>query len=425
MGLPSAVVAEAATAAPPSAEFRRVQWRMLLAVMGCYLFYYTGRQNFGFVNQALQSDLGLTPDQVGMVGGGMLLAYGLGQAVNGGLADRYGSRLLMGLGALLSVALNWACSFAGGFTALLVGWTANGYAQSLGWAPGGKLISEWWGPTERGRAFGFYTLAAGFSSVLTFGLCIAVLHALDWRWVLRLPVLPLAAAGIVFLLIAKDRPRDAGFSGAEDAVADGNGEAGPRESARERYRAALTNGRFLLACVCIGLESIGRYGLLFWVPAHYLGADWKKDPGNAWVTLALPAGMALGAVLNGQLSDRFFGGNRARPIALFLALGAIVSGGLYFVPREDVGAGLVLLFLAGFLVYGPQSSFWALGPDLLGKSRAGTGVGVMDAFAYGFAAVGEVIIGRIIRETGTTAAVFPVVAVCCLAGAVLILPVRR
>ena len=44
----------------------------------------------------------------------------------------------------------------------------------------------------------------------------------------------------------------------------------------------------------------------------------ERDPATA--RRALPARMALGAVLNGHLSDRLFGGNRNRPIALFLAL---------------------------------------------------------------------------------------------------------
>ena len=30
------------------AGFRSAQWRMLLAAMFCYLFFYTGRQTFGF-----------------------------------------------------------------------------------------------------------------------------------------------------------------------------------------------------------------------------------------------------------------------------------------------------------------------------------------------------------------------------------------
>ena len=37
-----------AYAQPHEFSFRRAQWRMLLAAMFCYLFFYTGRQTFGF-----------------------------------------------------------------------------------------------------------------------------------------------------------------------------------------------------------------------------------------------------------------------------------------------------------------------------------------------------------------------------------------
>ncbi|MEA1952520.1 MAG: hypothetical protein U9N87_14160, partial [Planctomycetota bacterium] len=63
--------------------FRRAQWRMLLATMFCYLFYYTGRQNWGFVVQALEEDLGLDKLQTGWIAGAMLAAYGLGTAEAG------------------------------------------------------------------------------------------------------------------------------------------------------------------------------------------------------------------------------------------------------------------------------------------------------------------------------------------------------
>jgi OPA family glycerol-3-phosphate transporter-like MFS transporter len=409
-------------------RFRRAQWQMLLAVMGCYLFYYTGRQNFGFINQALRDELKLSAADVGVIGGGMLLAYGLGQAVNGGLADRFGARRMMTIGALASAVLNWAASFAGGYYMLLVCWTANGYAQSFGWAPGSKLISEWWGRHERGRAFGFYTLAAGFSSVLTFALCLAVLHFLDWRWVLRLPVLLLLVAGVVFYRVARDRPQELGFLPLpEERGESEHAEPPPAadETAVERYLSVLTNVRFLVACAALGLESVARYGLLFWVPAHYLGEHWKEQPGAAWITLALPIGMALGAVTSGQISDRLFGGNRSRPIGLWLLLAAGVVLALGAVPRDQTALGIVLLFLAGFLVYGPQACFWALCPDLLGRGRAGTGVGVMDAFAYGFAALGEVIIGRAIDDFGSTSVMFPIVAGCCALAAAIIQFVRR
>jgi OPA family glycerol-3-phosphate transporter-like MFS transporter len=425
--------------------YRSAQWRMLLATMCCYLFYYTGRHNFGWAIEGMSADLQLTKIEVGWISGSMLACYGLGQAINGNLGDKFGARRLMALGALLSCGLNWGVSFAFSFKSALILWSMNGFAQSLGWAPGCRLISNWWPKAERGTAFGLYTFAAGSSSVLTYCLAIGVLHFVDsmgggsesWRWLFRLPVLLLPLGAVVFYLIARDRPEDLGFlppgarNGAGDADQVSETEGNPdvedpstEETSYQRYVGVLTNGRFLIACVAIGFESWARYGLLYWVPVHYLGENWK-DQGSLWITLALPIGMACGALSAGRLSDRLFHSNRSRPIAIFLALGSLVSLAMFFVPKSSSTLAMGLLFLAGLLVFGPQSSFWALCPDLLGRKRSGTGVGIMDACAYGFAAIGEVIIGAVIDETGTTASVFPVTSAVCAAGAVCILFVRR
>ena len=41
-------------------SFRRAQWRMLLAAMFCYLFFYTGRQTFGFAIPGIQAEFGVS-----------------------------------------------------------------------------------------------------------------------------------------------------------------------------------------------------------------------------------------------------------------------------------------------------------------------------------------------------------------------------
>ena len=100
--------------------YRRAQWRMLLGVMLCYLFFYTGRHNFGWAATGIIDEFGVNKTQIGWASAGMLWAYGLGQLINGNLADRYGARVMMTLGAVLSVIMNWATSFAPTFTALIV-----------------------------------------------------------------------------------------------------------------------------------------------------------------------------------------------------------------------------------------------------------------------------------------------------------------
>ena len=407
-----------------SSQFRKYQWKMLFAAMFCYLFYYTGRQNFGWAIQGMALEFNVTKQQIGWAGAALLWAYGIGQFINGNLADKYGARRMMAIGGLFSVFLNWGISFATAYWMIVIFWAFNGFAQSLGWAPGSRLIANWWGVKERGKAFGFYVFAAGCSSILIYLLSIIILHVyeLDWQWLFRLPVLLLLLGCIIFYFVARDKPEDAGF----DPLKEDTESVGPQvmERSIDRYKNVLRNKKFILACISIGFQNMARYGLLVWVPLYYLGSK-LQDSSNLWIALALPVGMALGAIFFGQLSDRVFRSNRSKPIALSMGLAGLVILILYLVPKENILGGLILLFAAGFLVYGPRSCFWPLSPDLLGVKRSGTGVGVMNAFASVFAGAGEPFIGYMVDATSQQNIVFVVTAVMCFCSAMIILFVRH
>lgn len=420
-------------------RFRRAQWRILLATMFCYLFYYTGRQSFGFAIPGMERELGISKTWLGWISTTMLWSYALGQAVNGNLGDRFGGRAMMSLGAWLSCGLNWLVSFGQGPWSIAVPWGANGFAQSMGWAPGSRVLANWWSAEERGRVYGAYVFAAGSASVLTYVTSTLILtYDLDWRWIFRLPVLLLLVGGTVYYVLVRSTPEELGFpSPHEDDSAVPDSAAADQELAASTakhggFRAVvgrslevLTNPKFCVASVAIGFQSMARYGLLIWVPVHFLGENWKSNPSGAWISVALPIGMALGALASGWMSDRLFHSNRSRPIVLFMGLAALCSVAMYYQAPGSF-LSIPLLFLCGFFAYGPQSAFWALCPDLLGTRRAGTGTGVMNTFAYGFAGVGEPLIGWLIESRGNqTGLVFASVAVACVASAVCALFIRR
>ncbi len=169
------------------ATYTRYKWAALLGVSFCYLFYYTGRQTFGFAIPGIQKELGLSKEMLGWVSASMLWAYALGQSINGNLGDKWGGRAMMLAGAILSFAANWTTSFATSFVGLLLAWGLNGYFQAMGFAPGSRLLSNWWGHKHRGFVYSFYVGMSGFSSVLAYFLPIIILGALglDWRWIFR------------------------------------------------------------------------------------------------------------------------------------------------------------------------------------------------------------------------------------------------
>lgn len=403
---------------------RRWQWRVLLGLMFVYLFYYTGRQNFGWAMSSMSESLGYTMQQLGWISSAVLVTYGIGQFINGNLGDKFGGRAMVTIGGLLSVGFNWLTSFGTSFWTIFVPWAANGFAQSMAWAPGSRMLSNWWPERERGTAYGLYVFAAGCSSVVIYamGATLAAMRV-SWEWVFRLPVLLLGVASIVFWFVARDKPEDVGLEALED-VDDEALPGGGRETSLQRYGQVLRDWRFLLAVLSIGFESFARYGLVIWVPVHLMGPAYEDLPVAVWIGVALPVGMALGALSAGYISDRFFGSNRTHPIALFMVAAMVVLFLIYVTPVERIGVGVVLLFLAGFLVYGPHSCYWALCPRLLGRQRAATATGVMNFWAYVVAAATGPLIGWAIDQFGTTV-LFLILSVSCALGALVILPVRR
>lgn len=418
-----------------STSFRRAQWRMLLAAMLCYLFFYTGRQTFGFAIPGIQKEFGFSKETLGWVSSAMLWAYAIGQAINGNLADKYGGRRIMSLGAILSCFANWVVSFSSGFVSLIFPWAVNGYFQALGWAPGSRLLSNWWGIGERGKVYGFYVFAAGCASVLSYVTSIVVLDVLhlDWRWIFRIPVLLMLAGGIFFYLVARERPEDMGFQPLDTGVANAGDKANAvlddqHESSWTRYKAVLSNWRLIVAALSLGFQNVARYGLIVWVPVHFFGPNWAKTPdafiNPKWISIALPVGMAIGALSNGWISDKLFGSKRYKAIMLYMVLGALTSMWMFTIPGHSM-IGVLALFLCGFFVYGPASSFWALCPDLVGARRAGTATGIMNFSSYLFAGFGEPLIGHLLDSSGNTALVFPIVAVSCAISAVVALFIKR
>lgn len=381
-------------------SYNRKKWEILIILVLCYMFIYCGRQNFGFAIIGMQRTYHLTTLDTGIIGAGMLLFYGIGQAINGALADKHSARILITLGMFFSFIFNIVTSFASGFWGFLIPWCFNGYAQSLGFASGGKIITNWFSKRERGKAFGLYLAASGFSSVVAFLVCIIVLYYYNWPWLFRLPPLLLVISGLFFYIYARDTPQEFGY------VSNNVTNVTIHTS---NYMYVLSNWRFHIASLTMAFTSIARYGLLFWLPAIYLSVNH-----DYWSSLALPLGMAMGCIITGYISDMVFNSNRIIPIIVFMLAAALTTFILYEIPNEYTLTKMSLLFFVGIFVYGPQSLLFALCPELLGNANAGTGVGIMNAYAYGFSAASEVLIGYLIHKTHNYMIVYFLVGICCI-----------
>jgi sugar phosphate permease len=412
-----------------SATFSQYKWRALIGVTFCYLFYYTGRQTLGFAVSGIQHDYGLSKYQIGWISATMLWCYAGGQFINGNLGDKLGGKAMMIGGAVLSLAAYWVFSFGHTFLFFLLAWGANGYFQSMGFAPGSRLLSNWWDHKHRGFVYGVYIGFSGFSSVLAYVFPVLILGTmhLDWIWIFRLAPLSMLLGALVLLLFVSERPEDKQLKSVEHAGDTPPLAAQDDLTSAQRYGLVLRNWRLYITGLAIGFQNAARYALVVWVPVHFLGMDWKTssaliDP--KWITVALPVGMALGSLSNSWISDVLFQGRRYVAIVAYMVLASTTAIVMMFVPHASMLA-IGLLFLCGFFVFGPASSFWALCPDIFGRRVAGTATGVLNTMSYIFAGIGEPVIGHMIDSTGNTSIIFPIVAGLCAASAVLSMLIKR
>src|SRR5262249_29375934 len=106
---------------------------ILWIVWFTYGAFYFCRANAAAAVPGLQAFAHLDKAHIGIILGALKFTYGIGQFVNGQLAERIPARRLLALGMLGSAALNVLFGFGAGFWFFLFVWAANGYCQSLGW----------------------------------------------------------------------------------------------------------------------------------------------------------------------------------------------------------------------------------------------------------------------------------------------------
>jgi len=407
-------------------KLKRWQWRILLAFGLLYFFYYFGRENIGFIIPLLRKEGNWSSAQLGMVSSALFWTYALGQLFWGRLSDKVGGRLLCALGGLLSMGLNWICSFATSAMALAISWGLNGLAQSMGWAPGNRLIANWWPPKQRGCAIGVVLSFTGVAVIAVWLFSSWIGTVQGWKGLFRIPVLPLGVMSVLYLVLVRDSPQQAGLLEEKESPRLKGEEESPKAGGFLPYLNLLRDYRFDLACLTAGAANFARYSFTVWIPLYYSEVGGLSLKKLALVCCAFPAGMAIGPSVAGWISDRFFGAKRYPVIAIFLSISATSTFILGFVSSSNLTVGRILLFFVGFCVYGLQGPIYALSADVAGRGQAGTAAGIMDSASYMVGALQGMIIGAILTSSGGNwRMVFALVAAVQLAGVAIACRIKR
>ena len=385
-------------------------WMFLLSALA-----YLDRTNISIAGPQISREFGLGNVRLGWVFSAFLIGYALAQVPAGWLAVRYGPRwsLTFGVawwGVFTALTAVVPPGMRGAMLVLIAVRFCLGAGEATVYPASNQLVARWIPLEERGKANGSIFAGVGAGAGLTPPLLAWIIANYGWRMSFWFSAVVGTLAGVVWFLLARDRPQDhplispGELRHIEEGIAETHSvEAAsgntPPKSPSVPWK-AMFRSRTLYA-LTLSYFTFGYVAWIFFAWFYiYLAQERNLDLKASAVYSMFPfLGMTicspLGGVANDCISRRFglrWGRCGVGVASLFTA--AIL---LWFGPvvSSTQLASLILAGGAGIL-YFAQSSYWSVTVDI-----AGSGSGIVSGVMNMGAQVGGAI----------TASLTPVIAV--------------
>ena len=389
-----------------SRAFAKAEALTIWVIWLTYGSFYFCRTNISAAVPGISEEFGFNKEQIGLILGSLKIAYGVGQLLNGQLAERFSARKLLAIGMLCSATLNVAFGLSTGLYFLLFIWATNGYFQAFGWTPCMRVGANWFAPERRGQCIGIIGTGYQATAALTFLVSTYAVDAFGWRYAFYIPALMLTASCAHMLFFLKEAPAAAPSIDNDSASASSDTPAdlarpSSRGTVAENLLATLSNPAVWFLGLSLGLLNSCRYGFLDWGITHLIEVQAESSITKAGIKYSvLPLGGIAGAYASGWASDRFFSGRRAPVIFILLVSLGLLT--IFYERAVTLGMvwTMVTLTLVGFAIYGPQVLLVGTAPvDLARRGTPAAAVGFVNFMGYLGAFMGDQVTGTLAERT--------------------------
>ena len=193
------------------ARERPSPYRWIILGVGILAYGATqfSRQNYAGVQKFIAEDLSLDRGTLGLMGSAFFYSYALLQMPWGIASDRFGSRLIIGCGILLTAATMSGFAMGDTTESLILWRVLSGIAAAAVYVPLTGGIVRWFPSSERGLSTG--TLG-GVGGALGEGAAYALLPILSiyfasgWRQGMHMIAAAIAVMGVLALLFFRSAP---------------------------------------------------------------------------------------------------------------------------------------------------------------------------------------------------------------------------
>jgi MFS family permease len=361
----------------------RVVLLVLLPFVSGYYLSYLYRSINALISEALVSEFGLSPGNLGFLTATYFLAFGLIQLPLGVWLDRFGPRRVQAV--LLSIAAAGAALFASadGFVALALGRGLIGLGVAGALMAGLKAIVLWFPPERIALANGWFIMLGALGAVTATAPAELALAHMGWRGMFAVLAVMTAVSALVVLLVVPERRHGAT-----------PGTPGNALSIAAIYRDPHFWRLAPLSATCIG-SAWALQGL--WAASWLTDVEELERPAVVTHLFVMALALSASALLLGIGADRLR--RRGTPLAATLAVatGAAILAQLALVLRWPVPVWLPWVTIAAAGA-GTVLSY-AILSEMFPKSASGRANGALNLLHVTAAFAIQYAVGLVVQQS--------------------------
>ena len=290
----------------PPRKSRRIAGIQLFAVSILSLagvLNYIDRGSLAIANTTIRADLGISATRMGVLLSAFSLSYAISQLPMGILLDRYGERIVLGLGMFLWSATQAATGLIRGFASFFAARIGLAVGESPFVVSAVKSVSDWFDVRDRATPMGIVNSATTLGQAIAPPILTVAMLAFGWRGMFMLIGIPGLLLSIVWYTFYRDR-KSVPLNETERACLDASGPRSKLSGISLSQWLDLFRLRTMWGMM-LGFGGINYTVWLYmsWMP-NYLEAEHHVSVAATGVIAIIPflCG-AIGMFLSGVIAD--------------------------------------------------------------------------------------------------------------------------
>lgn len=362
----------------------------------------------------------------GMILSSFAVGYILLQVIGGRLADRYGGKIILGIGVLVWSLFTILAPPAAalGITLLIMTRILMGMGEAVTFPSFYSLYGKWIPLNERARAVGFANSAIPLGTAFALIISPIIIQQLGWEWVFYI----FGFMGFIWYafwhrMVTSD-PRTHPKITAEELSHIQQGIEADEQTSEIPWTHFLKYKAVWAIAVAHFCNNWTLYVLLSWAPT-FINKGLGVELASVGLLAMIPQAASFISInLAGNLADRLITSGmpvlRVRKLMQTVGFGGLAVCLLLVTSAETVTGAIAIMALGSALGAGSTGGFAVNHMDIAPK-HAGTLMGITNTAGTIPGIVGVFLSGMILELTGSWALVFGTAAVISLVGLVVFL----